>query len=118
MKLFQTEINFFGFKITNRTIQLVNRVIEFADKFSDEIKNIKQLQRFLECLNYISNFYKDLNKDRKLLQGRLRKNPNLWTDAHTQAAQNIKNKIKVLPCLNLANPEAFKIVQTDASSIG
>lgn len=73
MKLFQTEINIVGFKIKNRTIQLVNSVIEFVNKFFNEIKDIKQLQRFLRCLNYVSNFYKDLAKDQKIIQERLKK---------------------------------------------
>lgn len=47
MKLFQRKVNIVGIKITNKTIQPVNRVIEFADKFPNEIKDITQLQRFL-----------------------------------------------------------------------
>ena len=42
----------------------------------------------------------------------------LWTKNHTLAVQKIKGKVKNLPCLALANPDWFKIVQTDASNIG
>lgn len=118
MKLFQTEITFVGFKLKNNTVEPVNRVIEFGNKFPDEIKDVKQLQGFLGCLNYISKFYKNLADDRKILQQRLKKNPSAWNETHTKAVQRIKQKVKNLPCLNLANPEAFKIVQTDASEIG
>ncbi|KAL6335940.1 hypothetical protein AAG906_003565 [Vitis piasezkii] len=31
--------------------------------------------------------------------------------------ENIKSRVKTLPCLSLANPEAFKIVKTNASDI-
>jgi hypothetical protein len=41
-----------------------------------------------------------------------------WTEEHTQAIKKIKAKVKCLPCLALANPKYFKIVETDASNIG
>jgi hypothetical protein len=44
----------------------------------------------------------------------LRKNPGPWTDKNTEAVQRIKSKVK---CLSLANPNYFKIVETDASNI-
>ncbi|KAL4189365.1 hypothetical protein AMTRI_Chr08g165080 [Amborella trichopoda] len=37
---------------------------------------------------------------------------------HTQAIKKIKIKAKELPCLNLANPNAFKIIECDASELG
>ena len=60
MKLFQTSIQFLGFKIDQGTISPINKVINFTDKFPDEIKDKKLLQRFLGCLNYVSDFYKIL----------------------------------------------------------
>ncbi|XP_007210226.2 uncharacterized protein LOC18776948 [Prunus persica] len=78
----------------------------------------QQLQRFLGSLNYIKHFYKDLAQDSKLLYQRLKKNPVSWSDEHTKAVRRLKVKVKELPCLALANPEAFKIVETDASEIG
>jgi hypothetical protein len=53
----------------------VTRVIEFDDKFPNEIKEKKQLQRFLGCLNYVLDFYEVLAKDRKILIEMLKKNP-------------------------------------------
>ncbi|CAL9019223.1 unnamed protein product [Prunus brigantina] len=77
----------------------------------------QQLQRFLGSLNYIKYFYKDLAHDSKLLYQRLKKNQVPWFDEHTKAVRRLKVKVKELPCLALANPEAFKIVETDASEI-
>ena len=57
MKLFQTKIRFLGHDIYQGTIRPIARAIEFADKFSDEIKDKNQLQRFLGCLNYVANFF-------------------------------------------------------------
>ncbi|KAK2969373.1 hypothetical protein RJ640_028762 [Escallonia rubra] len=92
--------------------------VEFASKFPDEIREKTQLQRFLGSLNYIADFYQDLYKDTKVLYQRLQKNPQPWTIVHTQAIRRIKLRAKTLPCLCLPIPEAFKIVETDASDIG
>jgi Reverse transcriptase (RNA-dependent DNA polymerase) len=67
IKLFQHNIQFLGYKISYDLISPVNRVLEFARKFPDELKDKKQLQRFLGCLNYVSDFYKDLAKIEKSL---------------------------------------------------
>ena len=47
MKLFQTSVRFLGHDIHRGTITPINRSIEFANKFPDEIKDKTQLQRFL-----------------------------------------------------------------------
>ena len=118
MKLFQTKVRFLGHEIYNGTIIPIQRSIEFASKFPDVITDKNQLQRFLGSLNYISDYYKYLDKDTTILYNRLKTNPKPWTDEHTQAVQRIKSKVKCLPCLSLANPNYFKIVETDASNLG
>ena len=55
---FQTKIRFLGYNLENGQTIPINRSIDFASKFSDEIKDIKQLQRFLGSLNYIRGYYK------------------------------------------------------------
>ncbi|KAL6314881.1 hypothetical protein AAG906_029098 [Vitis piasezkii] len=74
---------FLGHHIHQGSITPIQRSLEFADKFPDEIKDKKQLQRFLGSLNYI-----------------------------------VKSRVKTLPCLALADPIAFKIVETNALDIG
>ncbi|KAK2970724.1 hypothetical protein RJ640_015149 [Escallonia rubra] len=64
------------------------------------------------------DFYQDLYKDTKVLYQRLQKNPQPWTIVHTQAIRRIKLRAKTLPCLCLPLPEAFKIVEIDASDTG
>ena len=54
----------------------------------------------------------------KSLHNRLKKNPPAWTNEHTKIVQQIKKQVKGLPCLQLVDPTAFKIVETDASDIG
>ena len=41
-----------------------------------------------------------------------------WNEEHTKIVKIIKFRVKILSCLALANPEAFKIVETEASNIG
>jgi hypothetical protein len=118
MKLFQTNIQFLGYKIQHEQVLPVTRVIEFDDKFANEIKEKKQLQRFLGCLNYVSDFYEVLAKDRNILNERLKKNPPAWTTKHTQTVKQIKSKVKRLPCLYILDHDAFKIIEIDASDYG
>ena len=83
IKLFQTKIKFLGFDISNGQIRPIDRAIQFADKFLDVIIEKTQLQRFLSSLNYIADFYKDLQKHRKPLFDRLQNNSPPWTNVHT-----------------------------------
>lgn len=116
--LFQTRVRFLGHTIQYGKIKPIDRAIEFANKFPDEILDKTQLQRFLGSLNYIGEFYKDLRKQCKPLFERLQSNPPPWTSIHTSIVQDIKKYVKTLPCLGIANPSAFKIVETDASEVG
>jgi len=61
MILFQTKIRFFGHNIYQGTIKPIQRSLAFADKFPNEIKDRKQLQKFLGCLNYVSDFFPKLH---------------------------------------------------------
>jgi len=118
MILFQTKIRFLHHDIYKGTIKPLQRSLAFADKFPDEIKDRRQLQRFLGCLNYVSDFFPKLRQTCAPLYKRLRKNPSPWTDAHSQIVRQIKMHVKSLPCLGIPNPYAFMIVETDASDIG
>jgi len=55
--LFQTKIRFLGHHIYQGTIKPIQRALIFAEKFPDEIKDRRQLQRFLGCLNYVADFF-------------------------------------------------------------
>ena len=56
IKLFQTKIRFFLFEIHLGLIKSIQRSIEFASNFLDQITDKTQLQRFLGCLSYVSDF--------------------------------------------------------------
>lgn len=89
----------------------INRSIEFAGKFPDQILNKTQLKNFQ--IRFLIKF-----PDTAILYDRLKKNPKPWTESHTLAVQKIKKRVISLPCLMLANPNWKKIIETDASDIG
>ena len=118
IKLYQTRVRFLGFDIHHGVIKPINRAIQFAERFPDQILDKTQLQRFLGSLNYISDFYQNLRQQCKPLFDRLRTNPSPWTPVHTSVVQEIKKYIKTLPCLGIPSINSLKIVQIDASNIG
>ena len=118
IKLFQTKVRFLGYDIFEGQLRPIDRAIQFADKFPDEIIDKTQLQRFLGSLNYVADFYKNLRKQCKPLFDRLQSNPPPWSDIHTSLVKQIKSHVKTLPCLGIPTVNAFKIIETDASDIG
>ena len=87
------------------TIKPIQKSIDFVDKFSKKITNKTQLQRFLESVNYVSDYYKNLKPITKPLYDRLKKNPPPWTNQHTKIIKIIKIQIKTLPYLHIAGPK-------------
>ena len=118
INLFKTKVRFLGHHIHQGTITPIQRSLEFADKFPDEIKDKKQLQRFLGSLNYVLDFIQDLSQLCAPLRQRLKKNLVPWNEDHIKIVKIVKSRVKTLSCLNLADPKAFKIVKIDASDIG
>ena len=118
IKLFQQKIRFLGYDIFQGKIKSIQRSIKFANKFSNEITNKNQLQRFLGCLNYITDFIPNLRRTCEPLYQRLRKIPPPWTHEPTCITKTIKSLVKSLLCLSIINPHAPLIVETDASDIG
>jgi len=116
--LFQTKIRFLGHNIFQGTIKPIQRALIFAEKFPDEIRDRKQLQRFLGFLNYVADFFPQLRQTCALLYNKLRKNPKPWSSQHTQIIQQVKQQVQSLPCQGLPHPDAFMIVETHASDIG
>lgn len=55
--------------------------LEFSDKSLNVITDKTQVQRFLGCLNYVSNCYQYCAKDRSILNQRLKKEPPQWSEA-------------------------------------
>jgi len=120
MKLFQNKIQFLGHDIFNGIIKPILRSIKFANKFSNEIKDKKELQGFLSCLNYVIDFPLNLEKfaNQYFNFQRLKKNPHAWSQEQIQIVKYINSKGKSLSCLGIPIPHAFMIVEIDASYKG
>ena len=104
ISLFQTRVRFLGHYIYQGTTVLIERSLEFANRFPDKILDKTQLQRFLGSLNYVLDFCPNINRIGKPLHDRLKKNLVPWTDEHTKVIQQIKKHIVKIPCLHLADP--------------
>lgn len=93
IKLFQIKIRFLGHDIFQGTIKPISRPLEFASKFQDVIKDTNQLQRFLGCLNYVSDIFPKVRHICAPLYKRLQKQPVPLTYEHTKVVQILKQKI-------------------------
>jgi hypothetical protein len=118
IKLFQTNIRFFGYNIHQSKISPISRVIQFADKFPDEILEKTQLQRFLGSLTYVADFYQNFRKKCKpllidfkqaLLRGLILILP---------LSKKLSSMSRNCPVFDIPTIDSFKIVETDASDIG
>lgn len=76
ISLAQTRIRFLGHYIESGTIIPIERSTEFASKFLDQIVDKTQLRRFLWSLNYVLDFYPNLNQITNLLHDHLKRAQN------------------------------------------
>ena len=97
---------------------LIERSLSFTNKFSDKITNKTQLQRFLESLNYVLDYYPNISCLAKPLHDSLKTNPIQWSDLHTSIVKQIKQQVQTISLLYLANSLAPKIVETYTSDLG
>ena len=69
--------------IDSKNIKLQSHIAEKIKDFLDELRTKEMIHKFLGCLNYSSNFIKDLAKERKKLQKLLtNKNQTRWSEKH------------------------------------
>lgn len=118
LNLFQSKVRFLGFDISQGMYTHISRSLEFVSKFPDELKEKTQLQRFLGCLNYFSDFIPNLRTICIPLFKRLRKNPPPWNDSMTKSVIQLKQRVKILPYQGIYDPNANLIVEVDASELG
>jgi len=105
-----------GLEIKARQIILQKHILEKIENFSEKMKDRKQLERFLECFTYASDFIKDLAKLRKPLQQKLKKDVGWTWTTYSKIVQNFKKMCKNLPVLNSPNEGDDLILQTNASN--
>ena len=102
--------------IDTKGIKLQFHISEKIKDFPDELRTKEMIQIFLGCLNYSSNFIKDLEMGRRELQKLLtKKNQTGWNEKHIKIVQRLKDIYSNLPKLRLPNENDNLILQTNAS---
>ena len=90
------EIEFLGLEIKAGQISLQKHLQEKIENSPEKIEDRKQLERFLGCLTYASDFIKNLAKLRKPLQQKLKKDVSwTWTANDSKIMQNFKRCVKI-----------------------
>ena len=82
------EIEFLGMIIDSKGIKLQSHITEKIKDFFDELRTKEMIHKFLGCLNYSSDFIKDLAKEiQKLLT---KKKQTWWSEKHTIIVKRVK----------------------------
>ena len=101
--------------IDSRGIKLQSHIVEKIKDLPDELRTKEMVHKFLGCLNYSSDFIKDLAKERHELQKLLtKKNQTEWNEKHTKIVKRLKDICSYLPKLRLPNENDNLILQIDA----
>ena len=81
--------------------------------------NEKELKSFLGAIQYLSKYMDNLSAQTDSSRQLLKKDTEwLWTEEHTRAFENLKQKITEIPCLAHYNSDYQNVITTDASTRG
>ena len=117
-EFFKTEIQWIGHKIDQIGIRPLQDYM-MAIKELKQPKNEKELKSFLGAIQYLSKYIENLFAKTDDLRQLLEKdNEWKWTDEHTKAFENLKQKITEIPSLAHYNSNYPNIIITDASTKG
>ena len=90
-----------------------------AIKTLKQPNNEKELKSFLGAIQYLSKYIDNLSARRDSLRQLLKKDIDwIWTKKHTQAFENLKQKITEIPCLAHYNSDYLNVITTDVSTKG
>ena len=79
----------------------------------------KELKSFLGAIQFLSKYIDNLTAQTDSLRQLLKKDTEwLWTNKHTRAFKNHKQKISDIPCLAYYNSDYPNVITTDASTKG
>ena len=117
-EFFKTEIEWIGHKIDQNGIRPLQDKL-MAIKELKQPKNEKELKSFMGAIQYLSKYINKLSAQTDGLRQLLKKyNEWIWTDEHTKAFENLKQKITEISCLAHYNSDYPNIITTDASTKG
>ena len=114
----KTKIEWIEHKIDQNGIRPLHDKLMAIKKLKHP-KNEKELKSFLGAIQYLSKYINNLSAQTDGLRQLLKKdNKWIWTDEHTKAFENLKQKITEIPCLAHYNSDYPNIITTDASTKG
>ena len=117
-ELFKTKTEWIGHKIDQNGIRPLQDKL-LAIKNLQKPENEKELKSFLGAIQYLSKYIENLSAQTDVLRQLLKKgNDWIWTEEHTEAFENLKQKITEIPCLAHCNSNYPNIITTDASTKG
>ena len=86
-------------------------------KILKQPNNEKELKSFFGAIQYLFNYIDNLSAQKDNLRQLLEKdNDWIWTEEHTQAFENLKQKITEIPCLAHYNSDYLNVITTDVST--
>ena len=117
-ELFKTEIEWIGHRIDQNGIRPLQDKLTAIKELKRPEKE-KELKSFLGAIQYLSKYIENLSAQTDILRQLLKKdNTWNWTDEHTTAFENLKQKITEIPCLAHYNSNFPNVITTDASTKG
>ena len=117
-EFFKTEIEWIGHRIDQAGIRPLQDKL-LVIKELKQPNNEKELKSFSGAIQYLSKYIDNPSAQTDSLRQLLKKNTKwLWTEEHTRAFENLKQKITEIPCLAHYNSDYPNVITTDASTKG
>ncbi|PKI37954.1 hypothetical protein CRG98_041667 [Punica granatum] len=114
MVIGQREINFLGMQLANGQYQLEPHEAQELLKYPEELLTKKQVQQFLDTVNYLRNFLLKIAKLTRPLEKMLKKDAPAWGPTQPKVIKELKAQLQSLPPLQIPFTKK-RILQTDAS---
>ena len=109
-EFFKTEIEWIGHRIDQVGIRPLQDKL-LAIKELKQPNNEEELKSFLGAIQYLSKYIDNLSVQTDSLRSLLKKNNNwIWTEEHTLAFENLKQKITEIPCLAHYNSDYPNVI--------
>ena len=117
-EFFKKEIEWIGHKIDQNGIRPLQDQL-MAIKNLKQPNNEKEFKSFLGAIQYLSKYIDNLSAQTDSLRQLLKKDTEwVWTEEHTRAFENLKQKITEIPCLAHYNSDYPNVITTDSSTKG
>ncbi|KAL8445313.1 hypothetical protein Emed_005713 [Eimeria media] len=113
----RTEVVYLGFSVGAAGVRPSMEMVKDIVHWPEKLENVTQINQFMGLVGYVRIFmgtrYADMAKP---LYDLTRKNvPFVWTEAHTTAVQQLKNRLVHYTLLQLPDPSKPYVLWTDAS---